>query len=233
MSCCPTSVLPVESDYQSKSSKIYVAGQGNTKGLLFVPDIFGPHPNAHYVCDILAARGFLVLMPDFFPGNSHWDVNDFPPKDGGFASPAFGAFLGSLTYDENLKPTVEQGIAMLKALGATSIGSVGFCWGGNITFHALADGLVQAGASPHPSMLTPELMARAQGPVCLLPSKEDGEMMELKDAAETSKHSVTYQYFNDMHHGFCAARADFKDENNRKRANEAIDIMVKFFNESL
>lgn len=231
MSCCPTSVLPVESTYQSKSDNVYIAGTGNTKGLLFVPDIFGPHPNAHQVCDILAGRGFLVVMPDFFPGGTHWDVADFPPK-AGFDSPAFSSFLGSLSYDKK-KDRVTQGIAILKALGATSIGSVGFCWGGSITMNALAEGLVQAGASPHPSPLTPELMKSVKGPVCLLPSKDDGELLEVKEAAESTSHKVTYHYFDDMHHGFVAARADFQNENNRKRANEAIDIMVDFFNESL
>jgi hypothetical protein len=36
-----------------------------------------------------------------------------------------------------------------------------------------------------------------------------------------------------MHHGFVGARANFEDELNRKRANEAIDILVDFFNNTL
>lgn len=229
MSCCPTTILPVESTYQAKSNNVYIAGSG-TKGVIFIPDIFGPHPNAYQVADILAGRGFLVVMPDFFRGG-HWDIADFPPKDG-YDSPKFQAFLGSLDY-ATLKPRVEQGVAVLKALGAESIGSVGFCWGAGITFESLKDGLVSAGAGVHPSFLNEELLKNAKGPICLLPSKDDGEMLELKAAAESTKHEVMYQHFDDMHHGWVAARADFNDEKNRTRANEAIDILAKFFEKHL
>ena len=35
--------------------------------------------------------------------------------------------------------------------------------------------------------------------------------------------------FHDMHHGFCGARGDFKDETNVKRVNEVISLLQKFF----
>lgn len=37
--------------------------------------------------------------------------------------------------------------------------------------------------------------------------------------------------FDDMHHGFCAARADYTNEQNVKRANEAIQLTVNFFSQ--
>ena len=98
---------------------------------------------------------------------------------------------------------------------------------------ALAEGLVDSAASPHPSFLTTDLMKRIQGPVCLLPTKDDTELLDMKEAAESTGHKVVYKYFDDVHHGFCSARANFNDELNRTRANEAIAIMVKFFDESL
>jgi hypothetical protein len=42
-----------------------------------------------------------------------------------------------------------------------------------------------------------------------------------------------YHYFDDMFHGFCAARGNFEDEHNRKRTNEALTILVEFFNNTL
>ena len=234
MSCCPTKILPVldASHDQSKSDgdKIYIAGHGNKKGIVFCPDIFGPHPNAYHVADILAARGFLVVMPDFFRGE-HWDIHDFPPADG-WQSQKWTDFLSNLTYDR-LKPRVTQGISILKALGATTIGGVGFCWGACMVMNALAEGLIQSGAVAHPSMLSVELLEKAQGPVCLLPTHEDGELLDIKAAAESTGHKVVYQYFNDVHHGFVSARADFNNELNRKRANEAIDVMVEFFHDTM
>jgi dienelactone hydrolase len=229
MSCCPTTIPPVESTHQAKSDNVYIAGSGK-KGLIFVPDIFGPHPNAYQVADILAGRGFLVVIPDFFHGD-HWPLSDFPPKDG-YSSPKFQGLLSSLEYPK-LKPRVVQGIAILKALGAELIGSVGFCWGATIVSNLLADGLVSAGAACHPTYLTEELLQKATGPLWLMPSKDDGEMLELKKAAESTGHDVVYQYFDDMHHGWVAARADFSNESNRTRANEAIDVLTNFFDKHL
>lgn len=37
--------------------------------------------------------------------------------------------------------------------------------------------------------------------------------------------------FDDMHHGFCAARGDYTNELNAKRANEAIQLTVNFFSD--
>jgi hypothetical protein len=34
-----------------------------------------------------------------------------------------------------------------------------------------------------------------------------------------------------MFHGFCAARGNFDDEENKKRANDAIQLTVNFFND--
>ena len=215
-----------EAKYEPKGEHVYVAGSGK-KGLLYIPDIFGPHPNAYQVADILAGRGFLVVMPDFFHGN-HWDINDFPPSD----KEKFGEWIGQLNYDA-LKPRIKQGITLLKGLGAKSVGAVGFCWGGGIAFNALAEGLVKSAASPHPSMVTPGLLRKAKGPICLLPTLDDGDMVFCKEAADETGHKVVYNYFGDMHHGFCAARANFDNELNQTRANEAIDIMTNFFNETL
>ena len=237
MSCCPTEILPVESTYKAKSDLVYIAGDSSsTKGIVIIPDIFGPHPNTYQVADALASRGFLVVMPDFFRG-THWTLDNFPPADG-FASPAWSNFLATLTY-EQLESRVQQGITILRALMSTTttatpkIGALGFCWGGGIAMQALAEGLVDSAASPHPSFLTTDLMKRIQGPVCLLPTKDDTELLDMKEAAESTGHKVVYKYFDDVHHGFCSARANFNDELNRTRANEAIDIMVKFFDESL
>uniref|UniRef100_A0A7S1Q490 Dienelactone hydrolase domain-containing protein n=1 Tax=Neobodo designis TaxID=312471 RepID=A0A7S1Q490_NEODS len=229
MSCCPTEVLPVKTTYDRQGDNVYITGEGNTKGLLFVPDIFGPHPNAYHVADILAGKGFLVVVPDFFRGKE-WPLEDFPPKDG-FAADPFQNFIKALTYD-NLKPRVEQGLKLLKALGATSIGAVGFCWGGKIAISALGEGLVKAAASPHPSFFTVEDAKAVKGPFALLPSKDDGELADVKAALNPDFKHV-YHYFDDMHHGFCAARADFTNELNRTRANECINIMADFFNANL
>ncbi|KAJ1672801.1 hypothetical protein EV182_006475, partial [Spiromyces aspiralis] len=42
-----------------------------------------------------------------------------------------------------------------------------------------------------------------------------------------------YHYFGDMHHGFCGARGDWKVEEQRKRAEEALGYAASFFDRTI
>lgn len=42
-------------------------------------------------------------------------------------------------------------------------------------------------------------------------------------------HKCKMVRFDDIHHGFCAARGDFTNPHNIQRANEAIKLTVEFF----
>lgn len=225
--CCPTEVQPVQTTYQRHGDNVYIAGQGNKLGLLYIPDIFGPHPNMYHVADIFASKGYCVVVPDFFRGGE-WPVTEWPPADG-FGGDKFQTFIKSLTYDA-LKPRVEQGLTLLKALGVESIFAVGFCWGGKIAIRALNEGLVKAAASPHPSFVTVEDAQGVKGPFALLPTKDDGEMLEIRDAMNPEfKDKHVYKFYGNMHHGFCAARGDWTNEEQRAAANDCIGVMDSFF----
>lgn len=233
MSCCPTDVLPVKTHYDYRGNRVYIAGQGNKKGLLYCQDIFGPHPNSFHVADLLAAQGFLVVAPDFFRGK-HWKVDEFPPVDG-FEGEPWTKFLAALDY-ELVRDRVDEGLQLLKALGATSVGALGFCWAGRICVRALGDGLIKAAASPHPAFITVPEVHQAQGAFYLMPAKEDGEMLDLKEAFEANPKTAAgfrYKYWDDMHHGFCSGRGDFSNELNRQRVTECIDELSKFFHANL
>jgi dienelactone hydrolase len=233
MSCCPTEILPVKGAvYTPQGSKVYVTGDvKSTRGILYIPDIFGPHPNVFRVCDLLAKKGFLVVCPDFFPASSEWPMSDFPPADG-FGGAKFQGFIGGLQYPK-VRHVVLEGIQILKSYGVKSIGAVGMCWGGKIALRANAEGLIQSAASPHPSFLDESDGADAKGPICLLPSgDEDAALMEkvMNAAAPHGKGHNVHKRFDSMHHGYLAARGDFdNNEENRKVAQEAIDILGDFF----
>jgi dienelactone hydrolase len=235
MSCCPTEVLPVQgAKYDRKGDSVYITGTGK-RGILFVPDIFGPHPNAFRVADFLASKGFVVVTPDFFRGGE-WNIDDFPvPADNKELQQKFGNFWQSIQYPK-VQDRVEQGVTLLKALGAESIGVVGFCWGGKIALNALGDGLVKCAATSHPAALTKEEAQKVKGPVCMLPSGDDGPLDEIK--AELDRHSWAdknvYKFFDDMYHGWvCSPRVDFADDKQCARSHEALQIFVDFFDANL
>jgi protein XRP2 len=233
--CCPTDVLPTAGVTYTRQAELtyIVGGADNQRGIVYAGDIFGHTPNAFIVCDRLAALGFLVIMPDLFQG-AGWDIADFPPKAGRDA-PEFQAFLNGLAYGR-FKAKIERAVAELKGRGVTSVGMAGFCFGARLAMSALNDGLVASAALVHPAFLTNEDAANAAGPVCFLPSKDEAPMADAFIAAlqtsATAAQCVT-QRFDDIPHGWMAARGDFSDALNRQRCNEGLVILGKFFHDTL
>lgn len=83
----------------------------------------------------------------------------------------------------------------------------------------------------HPSFVDVKDAEQAAAPVLAIPSKDEPDMTEYmqilskKPFGDKCKHVR----FDDMPHGFCAARGDYNDEANAKRANEAIKLTCDFF----
>ncbi len=80
----------------------------------------------------------------------------------------------------------------------------------------------------HYSRITPELLDTVSCPVALLPSKDEApedDFVAVLKSKPWANVSVV-QRFDDMHHGFCAARADFSNPLNAQRATEAITIVI-------
>ena len=239
MSCCPTTIKPVASGYAGKGDNVYVTGSG-PRGIVFIPDIFGNHPNAFQFADHLGEAGFTVVMPDFF-GADAWPTDDFPPKDG-FQSPKWQAFYQKITNLPAFLPAIKNAVALLKRLGVESVGVIGICWGGKVAMKALADGLVKACASPHPSFVNAEDGVAATGPVCLLLSKDEAPMLDVKEALDAKPFASQniFVRFDDLYHGFLGARGPLEkafcfdiDDAVAKRVNEAAAIIVKFFSDVL
>jgi dienelactone hydrolase len=200
--CCPTEMKPVASGYTPKGSNFYIVGDG-PKGIVMIPDIFGLHPNAYQFADVLAAHGFRVVLPDYFRGE-HWK-QDWPPN---FEGAEWKAFFGKITNFAPFKNDVASGAAVLRGLGATSIGVIGMCWGAKVALSALKDGTVSACCGPHPSFLDVSDVTDAKGPICLLLSKDEAPALDVKEVLETNqfKDKNVFSRYDDLYHGFLGAR---------------------------
>ncbi|CAG7728721.1 unnamed protein product [Allacma fusca] len=64
-----------------------------------------------------------------------------------------------------------------------------------------------------------------------MPTKDEDDMIPfyniLKEKLGEDK--CAHHRFDDMHHGFSAARANMEDELNRQRVDEALALLVEFF----
>mmetsp|Transcript_11842 Transcript_11842/g.13028 ORF Transcript_11842/g.13028 Transcript_11842/m.13028 type:complete len:244 (-) Transcript_11842:100-831(-) len=230
--CCPTDVKPiVTSNYKPTGQfidveglKVYETGKQCDKAIIIGYDIFGIHPNTQQVCDILAAAGYYVVMPDFFKGNP-WPLEGFPPKDWS----GLKKWIGEAGTWEVIQPDFKKVVAFLKEKGATKMAFYGFCWGVLMALHASATGLFKVCGGAHPaSLCNAELMSKVKSPIVFLPSKDEQQFEELQKAMKESAYGSKchYQRFDDMHHGWCSARADFTNELNVKRTHEALGILL-------
>jgi len=241
MACnaCMT-IPPVEDSYiplgqtitTTDGLEVYIAAPKDSKtkaGLMYVPDIFGKTPQAFQVCDKLAAAGFWVAFPDAFRGKA-WSLEKFPPPD----RQELMEWIGGYPFEGRVKPDIACALALLRENGVERFGIVGFCWGGKMSTLSSQDAEVfRATASAHPSFVTVEDAALVNCPILLLPSKDEADLTPFIDAVKARGVEASQEKFDDMHHGWVAARGDWKDPKQQARATEAIQLFVSFFTKHL
>ena len=188
-----------------------------------MPDIFGWNGGrtrviADHVADTL---GCYVVVPKIcLPAvEEGTDGAGFPPDfDLMTRGAELGPFIKALKWAD-LRPKMAALLRHMVDSGLSKIGIVGYCWGGWVVSHCLADPdmpeQVACGISPHPSITCEEsmhggnvleLMARVKRPMFLLPAGNDsdryrpgGDLWEsLKASQPGSKLSLN---FGEMKHG--------------------------------
>jgi len=236
--CC--TLAPVSSDYKAEGSdftlgkdlKIYETKDKAPKTVVIcIYDIFGYHPNTKQFADKMSSGGgFRVVMPDFFRGQP-FELAGFPPKDT-TGLMKWVATKGS--WDDVIKKDLLNVVEHYKKQGATSFGIYGFCWGGKMAMKAVSDMdklvVVKAAAAVHPWNLETSDAEAVKRPCLLLPSKDEDDLTPMYDILKKKlgDDKTGHRRFDDMFHGFAAARGDWKEELQRKRADEAIQLVCDF-----
>ncbi|KAJ2235312.1 hypothetical protein H4R99_002562 [Coemansia sp. RSA 1722] len=228
--CCNTP--PVKADYTPKGHKTtvgemqcYFAGPTDSKRAILVNyDIFGFHANVLQLCDILGDLGYRVALPDL--------LRDNPLTENDLGMPGvFEEFKNTRGSWQSIKPVYQEIIGQLRAGGASSVGLIGFCWGGHMVVSALTelDGLV-GGAIVHPALIADGDLGKINAPLLVIPSKDEPDFQADFDSLKSKPFfsKCHMQRFDDMFHGFCGARGDWANEVQAKRANDAIKLVVKF-----
>ncbi|KAJ2659181.1 hypothetical protein IW148_004376 [Coemansia sp. RSA 1199] len=233
--CCNTP--PVKATYAAKGTKdkiddleCYFSGsKASKRGILVNYDIFGMHANVIQLCDILGEMGFYVVLPDLVHGKplTEAEVGN---------SETFSSFCKNAGSWETNEPSYQKVLDYFKQNNVESVGAIGFCWGGKMVVTALSKlkGL-KGGAIVHPALIEAGDMAKVNAPLMVLPSKDEpdftAEFDSMKDKAFFSQ--CFMERFDDMFHGFCGARGDWGNVEQAKRANDAIKLLVEFFNKVL
>jgi carboxymethylenebutenolidase len=111
-------------------------------GIVLIQEIFGVNQHIRNVADQYAADGYVVLAPDIF-----WRQGariELGYDDDGWKH---AVELKQATDFDKAQTDIGATVAALRALPATSgekIASLGFCFGGQLSYHTAANGLVDA-----------------------------------------------------------------------------------------
>ncbi|PVU84957.1 hypothetical protein BB560_007204, partial [Smittium megazygosporum] len=231
--CCNTQ--PIQAEYTPVGKKFtlgsdlecYIVGDKHAKAsIIYIYDIFAKHPNAYQGCDILANSGFRVIMPDWFRGDVV-TMEMLQDKD------RFTQFIqtkGNYAVMEKDINAVKD--YLMEKEGFSSIFSIGFCWGAKIVMNiADKNPFIKGGALVHPSLLEHSDFVNCKVPIILLPSMNEYDMAPEYETlkAKPFGHKCFHQRFEDMTHGWCAARGEWNNPLVAARANEAFTIVVKNF----
>jgi dienelactone hydrolase len=238
--CCPTDATANDSrDYVPRGVTVritdnkpdtpfdvYVLGPttGITRAVVVCTDIFGLIPiSLRFLDDLHVESGLTVVCVDHFRGNPI-RMADFPPPPG----TNIREKIQALAPTDLLLRDID---AVLNWLGpsVTSVGHLGFCFGGHLSIALAKQGRVKCAASAHPSFITAaDISACAAVPVCLLPSM--GEDVTIyadieRVLKQNGPHNV-YKRYDTMPHGWCAARAVYSDP---EPINDARKVIGSFF----
>jgi len=214
---------------------VYEAADNLDKKRLVIAiyDIFGlSHPNMKQVTDHVALQndGFRTVMPDFFRGES-WDLNTpIDPID-------LAAFLDRVgDWERIIKPDLINVVLHYQGLGVEEFAIFGMCWGGQITTLSAIElnSYFKASAIVHPAFITNDEAQLVRIPMYLMPSMEQPDMLPFYQVLRQNfGDNSGHRRFDDMFHGFAAARGNFSDPLNQMHVNEVINIIGVFFERNL
>ncbi|KAJ3575922.1 hypothetical protein NP233_g796 [Leucocoprinus birnbaumii] len=243
--CCSNPA--VQSDYQPKGTikpfgdfkRVYVTGPAKSdNAVVCVYDIFGFFPQTQKGADMLAdTLNTTIYMPDFFEPDHPFPIEKFPPKTPEAKQELQDFFGGVASPPKNIEKLVTFGKA-LKSAGAKQVGVYGFCWGGKVTVaSAGANTPFTAASIVHPAMLSVDDVEKVTIPLAIYISKDEpvDEYKKIVDIlSKNTFHSKNdFANYSNMIHGWAAARADLKNEENLKAFNDVYGKLGEFFKKNL
>ncbi|KAH8547499.1 Alpha/Beta hydrolase protein [Umbelopsis sp. PMI_123] len=234
-SCCQVPAVvsnysPVGTMENLGDLPVYAVGdKSSKKAVLVIYDAFALHPNTKQFCDVLAKQcGYLVVMPDWFRGNSITEdmLGDLE---------GVRAWLSKVGTYEVLAPSIQRVKEYLVSTGIEKTGIVGFCWGAKIAIELSGkDSYYSAASLIHPSMFTLEDADAAQAPLLLIPAQNDPDFTEFMERLSRYPFGDKCKHvrFDDVQHGFAAALGNWEEGSlDKERATEAIQLTLDFFAE--
>ncbi|KAM3403951.1 hypothetical protein ACQJBY_007198 [Aegilops geniculata] len=207
----------------------YVAGSADSRAaVVLVSDIFGfEAPILRKIADKVASSGYLVVVPDFLHGEPYSQEN---------ADRQFPAWIKDHAPEKEFEEA-KRIIAVLKEQGASSVGTVGYCWGAKLVAELTKANEVQAAAMSHPLFVSVDDIKETKCPIAILGAETDFmSSPELVKQFEQILSDSGIRHFVKIYpgasHGW-TVRYNSDDTSAVKWAEQAMVDMTSWFNENL
>jgi carboxymethylenebutenolidase len=202
--------------------------------VILIHEIFGLTDWARAVADQLAADGFIAIVPDLLSGKG--------PGGGGTKSVSNRDDVVRLVHDLKQEDVIvalnavrDYAIKLPAASGKSA--SIGFCWGGGVSFHyaaaqpALDAAVVYYGTNPSDAT---ELQ-RIKAPMLGLYGGDDARVSSTVPPADEQMKklgkSYTYHLYEGAGHGFLRAQGD-RNGANLRAAKQAWPATITFLRQN-
>ena len=194
-------------------------------GIVVLQEIFGVNAHIRAVCDGFAADGFTCIAPALYDRSSQKNCElGYEASD----MAAGRKLREEFSWDDTVKD-VAAAVAMLAGEGL-KVGSVGYCWGGTVSFLAGVRLDVSAAVVYYGGQILPYKDEKARCPMLMHFGEHDGGI-PLSDVEQIkTAHPEALVHVYDAGHGFnCDRRASY-DEASAKLARQRT---IDFFNTRL
>ena len=194
-------------------------------GIVVLQEIFGVNAHIREVCDGFATDGFTSIAPALYDRSSQRDCELGYESD----NMAVGRGLREeFSWDDSVKD-VAAAVAVLAGEGL-EVGSVGYCWGGTISFLAGTRLDVSAAVVYYGGQILPYKEERARCPMLMHFGEHDAGI-PLSDIEQIkAAHPEAAIHIYDAGHGF---NCDHRGGYDQPAARLARKRTIEFFNTSL
>ena len=194
-------------------------------GLVVLQEIFGVNGHIRDVCDRFAADGYAALAPALYDRSSRKNVELGYTE----ADIELGRKLREeFSWDDTVLD-VEAAMTLLETQGL-KVGTVGYCWGGTISFLAATRLPVHAAVVYYGGQILPYVEEKERCPLLMHFGAKDSSIPPSYIETVRKAHPNATIYIYDADHGFnCDRRASYDE----KAAKLARSRTLAFFGEHL
>ena len=190
-------------------------------GIVVLQEVFGVNAHIRDVCDGFAADGFTCIAPALYDRSSHKDC------DLGYEAEDMAAgrkLREEFSWDDSVRD-VAAAVAVLSGEGL-QVGSVGYCWGGTISFLAGVRLDVSAAVVYYGGQIIPYKDEKARCPMLMHFGEHDAgiPLSDVERIRAAQPEAAIHIY--DAGHGFNCDRRGSYDET---AANLARRRTIEFF----